>query len=1191
MANLELTKEQQQAVSDRGGSLLVSAAAGSGKTKVLVERLFSHMKESGSNVDDFLIITYTKAAAAELRGKIAQELSRRVAEDPGDAHLRRQLYRVYQADIKTVDAFCVSLLRKNVHLLEGKGEHSLTPDFRVLDEPESLLMKERVLGRVLEDFYTQLEQGDEQGRLLAETLGAGRDDRALEALVLELHGKIQSHPYPLRWLEKVSREWEDLPAHLCDSPYGRVILDDTVRRALFWAQKLEQTAQAMVEYPKLLSAYGDRFMQVAGQLRQYEAAALEGWQAMDRVQPEFPRLGAVRGDDGGPLKESAKRVWEQCKKDVRAFSAVYTTSEEDLLEDLREMAPAMQSLIRLTADFAHRYQQEKVRRNALDFSDQEHYAIEILLDDAGEPTQLARQIAERYHEIMVDEFQDTNEVQNWIFRAVSREEKNLFTVGDVKQSIYRFRLADPTIFLKKYLEYAPAESAAVGVARKVLLSRNFRSRQSVLDTTNFVFRNIMSRRMGEMDYGADEQLYCGAEYYLPRKDDETEFHLISVMDTQEERFDRTEVEARFVARRIRALLDEGYPVQDGETMRPVRPEDIVILMRSPRARQKAFTEALLRENIPCSTSENENMFATMEIAVVFSLLQIIDNPRQDVPLISVLRSPLFAFPPDRLAQIRTLVPEGDYYEALLADESPDCRGFCARLHDLRQAAREMPVDRLVWEIYHRLHVPAVFGAMEGGGKRREHLAAFYAYAGQMSAAGKRNVFEFVTHLRRLLENDNAPALNTQTSSGGVQIMSIHKSKGLEFPVVILADLHKSFNQDDFRRPVLVHPVSGLGCERVDLERRIRYDTIGKKAIALQLRRENLAEEMRVLYVAMTRAKEKLICVDCMRHAGKHVSDLMTLTDLPVPPEAVGGVNSPGDWLLLPLLATCEAGEIHRWAGMEPENLRSTEGGWAVHLWENPQTVEPAAIHVSDEHRRVAIGEFAALDVPYAHSAACLLPTKVTATQMKGRELDAEIARGSQPARTYRTAISQPRFLQEKQGLTAAERGTAMHLAMQYLSFDTAPTQDAVALRVKEMAEKRLLTPQQAEAVDCRKLQTFLCSPLADEIRRSPMVLREYRFALLVPATVYDPHADAAEEMMLQGVVDCCFETEEGLVIVDFKTDRINPGEETQRAEVYRPQLEAYAHALERVLGKKVCRKVLYFFSTGATHALDKRNCM
>ncbi|MBE6919063.1 MAG: helicase-exonuclease AddAB subunit AddA [Ruminococcaceae bacterium] len=1185
MANIQLTEEQSRAVYDRGGSLLVSAAAGSGKTKVLVERLFTQIREQGCDVDDFLIITYTKAAAAELRGKIAQELSRRVAEEPGNAHLRRQMYRVYQADIKTVDAFCAGLLRKNVHLLQGNGQHSLTPDFRVLDEPESKLMKQRVLSRVLEEFYARLEQENSDERLLAETLGAGRDDRALEALVLELHGKIQSHPHPLRWLDGVRASWEALPQELAGSDYGRVMMDDTVRRALFWAQKLEKAVAAMADHPKLLAAYGDRFAQVAAQLRLLESAAADGWQAMGRVHVEFPRLGAVRGEDGDTLKDTVKRVWEQCKKDVRAFTAIYAAEEEELLEDLRSMAPAMLALIRLTGEFARQYQNEKLRRNAVDFSDQEHYAIEILTDGDGRPTELAKQTAQRYHEIMVDEFQDTNEVQNYIFRAISRQEQNLFVVGDVKQSIYRFRLADPTIFLEKYLAYVPAEDAQEGEARKVLLSRNFRSRQTVLDATNFVFGNIMSRAAGEMDYGEEERLYCGAAYYLPRSDAETEFHLISVADTQEERFDCTEMEARFIARRIRQLLDEDYPVQDGENMRPVRPEDIVILMRSPRARQKAFTAALAKENIPCSTSENENFFATMEIAVMFSLLQIIDNPRQDVPLISVLRSPLFGFTADRLAQIRALLPEGDYYDALVLDESDDSRAFCAALRTLRRMSRELSVDRLVWEIYSRLHVQAVFGAMEGGRQRKEHLTAFYAYAGQMAAAGKKSVFDFVTHLRRLLENDSAPVLNTQTSSAGVQIMSIHKSKGLEFPVVILADLHKNFNQDDFKRPVLVHPQLGLGCERVELERKIRYDTVSKKALALQLRRESMAEEMRILYVAMTRAKEKLIMVDCMRHAAKHVCDLISLTQLPVPPEVALSVNSPGDWILLPLLATQEAAAIHRWAGMEPEQLGLTGGGWGVHLWENPTSAAAGEGEAAQTGRTTVLGDLSGLKKQYAYEKACAVPSKVTATQLKGRELDEEIAQGTGGRHMRHISITQPRFLRQDRGLTAAEKGTAMHLVMQYLPFDTLPEPEAVRAQVELLVQRRLLTSQQAEAVDCGKLAAFLASPLAQEIRTGHNLLREYRFALLVPVSVYDKTVDSAEEMMLQGVVDCCFATDAGLVIVDFKTDRIRAGEEAQRAEVYRPQLEAYAHALEQVLGRKVCRKVLYFFATGEEAAL------
>ena len=1177
MAKIQLTEEQSRAVYDRGGSLLVSAAAGSGKTKVLVERLFAHMTEQGCNVDDFLIITYTKAAAAELRGKIAQELSRRVAETPDDLHLRRQMYRVYQADIKTVDAFCAGLLRKNVHLLRGDGQHSLTPDFRVLDEPESQLMKQRVLSRVLEEFYMRLEREGSDEQLLAETLGAGRDDRALEALVLELHGKIQSHPYPLRWLDEVCEVWKALPDELSQSDYGRVIMEDASQKALFWAQKLETTAQSMLPYPKLAAAYADRFLQVAQQLRHYETAAAEGWSAMSCLQVEFPRLGAVRGEDGGALKENAKRIWERCKKAVKEFTAPFAWGEDDLLEDLRAMAPAMLALIRLTAEFAESYQKEKLRRNAIDFSDQEHYAIEILTDAHGQPTELARQTAQRYREIMVDEYQDTNEVQNCIFRAISRQGKNLFTVGDVKQSIYRFRLADPTIFLEKYLSYVPAEAAEEGEPRKVLLSRNFRSRETVLSATNFVFANIMSRRMGEMEYGADEQLYCGAAYYLPRTDAQTEFHLISVEDTEEERFDRTNMEAAFVARRIRQMLDEGYPIQDGETMRPVRAEDIVILMRSPRARQKAFTEALARENIACTTSESENFFATMEIAVIFSLLQIIDNPRQDVPLISVLRSPLFGFTADKLAQIRALQNDGDYYEALLLDESDDSRRFLEQLQTLRRLSREMPVDRLVWEIYTQLHVPAVFGAMEGGKRRKEHLNAFYAYAGQMAAAGKKSVFDFVTHLRRLLENDKAPALHTQTSSSGVQIMSIHKSKGLEFPVVILADLHKSFNQEDFKRPVLVHPRLGLGCERVELERKIRYDTVSRKAIALQLRREALAEEMRVLYVAMTRAKEKLILVDCMRHARKHVCDLISLTQLPVPPETAGGVSSSGDWILLPLLATQKAGEIHRWAELEPEELHHADLDWDIFLWENPAARAESSEKGEEEAQTKELPDLSGLNVRYVHDKACTLPSKVTATQLKGRELDEQIAHGAVMPHRH-IAISSPQFLRGERGLTAAEKGTAMHLVMQYLPFDTPADIPAVKTVVADLRQRRLLTAQQAEAVDCAKLSAFLASPLAQRIRSGRNLLREQRFALLMPASLYAPEIGEGEEMMLQGVVDCCFEEEDGLVIVDFKTDRIRSGEEAQRAEVYRPQLEAYAGALEKVLGIRVKEKILYFFA-------------
>ena len=1174
MAKFELTDDQRVAVENRGGSLLVSAAAGSGKTKVLVERLFRYITQEQCAVDDFLIITYTKAAAAELRGKIAAELAKRVAEHPEDGHLRRQLFRVYQADIKTVDAFCAALLRENTYLLPAVEGHSLTPDFRVLDEQEAALVKERVLGRVLEDFYAHMDDKAEQ---LAETLGAGRDDRALEKLVLELHRKLQSHPYPLQWLEKVRREWETLPEELGQSPYGQVIMADAAAKADFWAAQLDKTADGITD-DAVAAAYADRMTETAAQLRQL-AGAQGDWAAMAAIRPAFRRMGAVRGEN--PEKERIQALLKPCKDALKKLTAPFETPQNELLADMAVMAPAMLALTDLTAEFTRRYQAEKVRRNAMDFSDQEHYAIELLLAE-GQPTELARQVAGRYREIMVDEYQDTNDVQNCIFSAISRQKQNLFTVGDVKQSIYRFRLADPTIFLRKYNAYAPADQVEDGQPRKVLLSQNFRSRASVLDACNAIFQSIMSAEMGEMDYGPEERLNFGAAYYPPHDDTAAEFHLIDVSDTEEEHFDRTAVEARFVADRIRRMLDEGYRVNGGDGLRRCTPEDFVILMRSPRSRLKAFTAALAARGIPCAADESSDFFSSVEIAVVWSLLQIIDNPRQDVPLISVLRSPLFGFTPDRLAAIRALRREGDYYDALLLDESEDIQAFLQTLSQLRDAARDEPVDELLWHIYNTCHCVAVFGAMPGGQARKDNLVALYTYARQLAGAGKKSVFDFVAHLRTLLENGDAPDLSTRQSAGGVQIMSIHKSKGLEFPIVFLCDLSKRFDPRDVQEPVLVHPVLGLGTECVDRERRIRYDTVSKTAVALRLQRESKSEEMRILYVAMTRAQEKMIAVDCMRKARKRVADLAGVAGVPTPPESVAAGRCLGDWVLLPLLCTAPGAKLCQWADVTPPALTAEDGGWQVYLWENPTSAAQATAEDGVLADLPGETDFdpAPLEWAYDHPCATVTPGKVTATQLKGRAIDEEIAQGA-PTRRRAVLFEKPKFLREVTGLTAAEKGTAVHAVMQYIDFRTPPTADAVAGEVEKLARRRLLTAQQAAAVDCAMVARFLSSPLAERIRQAKQVWREYRFTLLTDAALYDPAA-AGEELMLQGVVDCAFETAEGgLVVVDFKTDRITAEQQAQRAESYRAQLEAYALALGQVLEKEVTEKVLYFFHTNS----------
>ena len=1180
---IQLTKSQQAVVEDRGGRVLVSAAAGSGKTRVLVERLFRRvLGEEQADLDDFLIITYTRAAAAELRERIAQELGRRMAEDPGDRHLQRQLLLVYQTDIKTIDSFCTALLRENVHLLDLGEQGGLTADFRVLDEGEAELLRQRVLPRVLESFYTGMTPGQTQ---LADCFGFGRDDRGLEDLVLELHSKVQSHAYPHRWLEEQRQSWASLPEDGGETEFGRALLTRLARKARHWSDLLTRAGEELRSDNALERAYGPAFASGTAQLEALAEAAETGWDAAAGRLPDFPRLSPARKCEDPALKEKMQTLWNRCKKESAAFCAILETTGAETGEDLRRSAPAMEALLALCVDFSAAYQQEKLRRNVTDFSDQEHYAVRLLLGEDGRPTPLAVVMSERYLEVMVDEYQDTNQVQNCIFDALARGGRSLFTVGDVKQSIYRFRLADPTIFLEQYRRYPDAAEAEEGEPRRILLSQNFRSRKEVLDAANFIFSAIMSREMGEVEYGEAERLYFGASYLPPREDCLTEFHLLLPPqdDGEAEKVPAALLEARMAADRIASLLSEGFPVTDEDSgeLRPCRAEDIVILMRSPGPRLRHYARALMERGIPCATQENEDFFSSMEVAVMCSLLEILDNPRQDVPLIAVLRSPLAGFSPDRLALIRGRHPEGDFYEALAAFGEEDCEEFLTRLADLRSLARDMSVHRLIWRIYNQWNVLGVFGAMSGGGRRRENLVALYEHAKSFESAGYKGLFAFVTHLRRLLESGEQPVTASGASSGGVQIMSIHKSKGLEFPIVLLTDLGKRFNRADLQTPVLVHPRLGLGPLYIDLDRRIRYPTIAREAVSGLVSRESRSEEMRVLYVGMTRAKEKLILTASMPAAGRRMKELGALSALPVPAETVDGGRSMAEWILLPLLRRWEAAPLRDLAGQEAEDFSLTEDAlWQVFLHKDtpgiclPAGTEAGGNSAADAPALPVNRE--ALDFVYPYAAACTAPTKITATQLKGREKDREIVQETiQPY--VRRDFSAPRFLSGRRPLTGAERGTATHLVMQHLPLEEDTDVGAV---VEDLAARRFLTREQAEAVDQAAVRRFLASPLASELQKADRVEREFRFSLLMPGEKYFPELDGGEEVLLQGVVDLFAVRDGGVTVVDFKTDYVTEDTLPEKIAHYRPQLEAYSAALERILELPVKHRILYFFCAG-----------
>ncbi|MBS5650799.1 MAG: helicase-exonuclease AddAB subunit AddA [Clostridiales bacterium] len=1189
---VRLTEEQQEAVRNRGGSLLVSAAAGSGKTKVLVERLFRYItdEEDPADVTDFLIITYTKAAAAELRMKIAAELSERLAEDAGNLHLHKQAMLIYRADVRTVDSFCTALLRENIQLVGGEKDCALTPDFRVLDEREADLLRRQVLGRVLETFYEEMDEGAAE---LADTIGAGRDDTALEELVLQIFSKLQSHAYPLRWLAEQEEYWSAIPAQVERTPFGRELIADAQATLRYWSAMFSDVCREMESDETLAAKYLPSFSAARESMEDFLARLEQGWDTAREGEILFPRLGVVRGENA--QKERAKALWDECKKDCEKVRRRFSVSGAELRDDLQRMAPAMLALLRLTETFAQGYAAEKLRRNATDFSDQEHFALALLMDETGKPTELGRAVSARYREIMIDEFQDTNEVQNQIFAAVSREEKNLFMVGDMKQSIYRFRLADPTIFLRHYQADPLFSQAKEGQERKLLLSRNFRSRREILDAANFVCANLMSPEVGEMAYTEDEALHFGAEYYVERSGCDTEFYLVDHPKKDAEAEAKEEVkcaetEARFVACRIRALLDEPFLVQDeAGGLRPVREEDIVILLRSPGARQKLYERVLSEQRIACSAEGGEEFFSAMEVAVVYAMLQLIDNPHQDVPLISVLRSPVFAFAPDRLAEIRARCPKGDFFTALQCDEGADTRRFLEDLEQLRFLAPDMSVHRLLWHLYNRWNVLGVFGAMDGGAERRGRLVTLYEHARNFETAGYRGLFPFVSHLRALLEaGESIPAAASQVRRG-VRLMSIHKSKGLEFPVVILAELNKSFNKSDVQAPVLMHPELGLGPVCIDLERKIRYSTVARDAVAHRQLREQKSEELRVLYVALTRAKEKLILVAAMRSAAGVVKRLLPRAECPVPPAVVAGCGSMAQWVLLPLLCRTESYPLRQAADMEAAACDNSGIPWRVAWVDGAEYCQRRRLPARAEELACAdpapTFDPALLSFQYGHRPETRIPSKLTATQLKGRLIDQRLAEGTeQPISVpLGDVFRAPRFLTPQLGLTAAERGTAMHKALQFLDFSQTVSREQIEAEVARMAQQHLLRAEEAEAVNTAALAVLFASPLGLELRSAPKgkLWREYRFSVLERVDKYLLKLDSDDEVLLQGAVDCFFETADGsLTVVDFKTDRIAPGGEREKAEEYRPQLTAYSDVLERIFERPVTRRILYFFATG-----------
>ena len=1160
MAEFKPTPSQKLAIEDRGGELLVSAAAGSGKTRVLTERLMRWITEGDAprSIDNFLIITFSTAAAAELRSRISEELSARAAADPGSKRLRRESALVRRAQIGTIHSFCSALLR------EYAGRAGIAPDFAIADEDRARELRRLSLETVLEAAYAEAEPGFIQ---LADTVGAGTDDRRLESLVLELHGKLQSHARPGDWAARQSELFETGAEDAADTPWGRELLESAADELLWWAGEFDELVRSLAGFEKMGKAYVPSFSETASSLRGAAKRAAEGWDALREALPiAFPRLGSLRGGGEDPeLAERAKARREACKKAAKRIEKGFTLPSEQLLRDMRATAPAMRALLKLVGDFDAEYTRRKRRRSLLDFADLEHLAARLLTEPDGSPTETAREVSRRYAEVMVDEYQDVSLVQNMIIRAVSDSGRRLFMVGDVKQSIYRFRLADPTIFLKKYESYADAPQPE-GVPRRVFLRESFRSRGEVVDAVNAVFGCLMSKGLGEMEYDERARLRAGLEYpgVVPVPE------LVAVplpgADEDEERPDKIEVEAAYVARMMRRLVETGAKISEGSALRPLGYGDIAVLLRSVNVSGPVWRRVLAREGVPVEAGQSGGFFEAPEVAVILSLLAVIDNPRQDVALISVLRSELFGFTNDELTEIRLMSGEGDFYAALSAraEVSEKARAFLDTLDRLRDFARDSELATLIWEIYESLGCMALCSAMRDGEGRRARLLRLFELARSFETTGWRGLRRFLDWLRSMRERGEEPAFPDEDGGGAVRIMSIHRSKGLEFPVVFIGDTARQFNRSDLRGSVLVHPELGLGPKFTDAARGIEYPTLARRAVANRLERELLSEELRLLYVAMTRARERLFITCAMADTQKTMDKLAPAAQEHIPAQALLPMRSMAEWLICAALGT--GGRA----------LTLSIGGDEEGV---PRRVTPAAQPEPERtgEEAVPVDFDALLAWRYPHAGAETLPSKLTATELKSlAEPDAESAELlPRAARTFR----RPDIALAARRLTAAERGTATHLALRYLELGALTTPEAAREAVDRLAAAGKLSAREAAAVDAAGLCRFALSPLGRRITAAPRVLREFPFALLCPAERFFPGAEG-EELLLQGVVDCCLIEPDGAVIVDYKTDRIAPEAAPERAKRYAAQLETYAWAVSRITGLAVKAKIVYFLQPG-----------
>ncbi len=1217
------TEEQRQVVCHSEGDLLVAAAAGSGKTAVLVERIVTMLqdKEHPIDIDRMLVVTFTRAAAAQMRERIGNRIAELLMEEPDNEHLQRQQMLLHHAQIATIDSFCMQVVREFFHTI------NIDPGFRIGDEAEMKLLQSDVLKEVLEENYAA---GEEHFLRFVESYAPGKTDAVLEEYIMKLYLFSESYVWPQKWLEEQAASFVyEGEAAFATSPLLDEIMKETGRRtaaALEDIRRAEEivqdcglegyrdTVQADFKFLEKLAGKND-YVTYSECIRTYK----------------FGPIGRCKKDVDSEARELAKALRDRCKDTISELVKQYYFQDfHAMYEDMCACAEHMQELIRLTGAFRRKYSEAKQDKNLLDFSDLGHYTLQILLTEQSGvcvPSEEAGILRGRFDRIMIDEYQDSNQIQETLLRTVSRLHEvsadypkgrpNIFMVGDVKQSIYRFRQACPKLFMDKYDEYGQGDPAY----QKIILKKNFRSRPNVLDAVNSVFEWCMHREFGGIEYDTDAALHAGLPY---EAGDGTEGpydpELVLVYhaeETEEESVEKVVAEARACAERIRSITSEdGLLITEGGKTRRATFGDVAILLRSAKGWADTFVNVLKDMGVPAIASISTGFFEAGEVVTVLNYLRILDNPKQDIPLAQVLLSPVGGFSNNELAKMK--YGSGKLYDSMsaylqrsaeeTAYETDDglwqkMECFMETYRYFRQRMKYLPVSELIQEIYRKTGLYNIMSALPAGEQRVANLEYLLRHAQTYETTSYHGLFQFVRYVEKLKDNEvDFGEASTVDAGNAVKIMTIHKSKGLEFPVVLLPGCGKAFNQMDANTRVVLHSDYGLGPECIDSEKRTRVTTLKKQYIRQMLRQETIAEELRMLYVAMTRAREKLILLGSVGDLEKFLTSCIE-NDSRMDYRKLASANSYLDFIKGAVLKSFAERAVDSLQQDNPVVLPVATTGQSV-IWHFVPVkagdigMEEAVELLETEVRRDKLQKLMkhpeepektefyqelqdCVRFRYPFETATVSPLKTSVSELKRRMLQEESEQDAAiPGWLNKTA--KQNISEKSKGISGAERGSLYHKMLELLPFAKVRTAEELRQFAEELINSGRMTREEASCIELDKLLTFLESRLAERIRSAASggkLKREQPFVLGITT-----EGNGGDYELIQGIIDLYFEEEDGIVLLDYKTDRVE--QVTELAERYRIQLMYYAQAIRQITGKPVKEIYLYSLYLSQTICLE-----